>query len=54
MQQTGLWCHDIPNVSIPAKPTKNDAERALMMLRRFFRTFPFADAERRRDPDPGC
>src|SRR5262245_17449367 len=23
---TGLWCHDIPNITIPAKPTENNAK----------------------------
>jgi hypothetical protein len=49
--QSGLWCHDIPDVTAPAKPTKNDAERALRKLRGLFRTFPFADAARLCDPD---
>jgi hypothetical protein len=49
--RTGLWCHDIPDVAIPTKPTKSDAERALRKLRGFFRTFPFADAARLYDPD---
>jgi putative DNA primase/helicase len=51
--RTGLWCHNIPDVAIPAKPTKSDAERALRKLRGFFRTFPFADAARLYDPDLG-
>jgi hypothetical protein len=51
--RTGLWCRDIPDVAIPTKPTKGDAERALSKLRGFFRTFPFADATRLRDPDLG-
>jgi len=49
--ETGLWCHDIPDVMVPDKPTKSDAERALRRLRQFFRTFPFADAARLHDPD---
>jgi hypothetical protein len=49
--RTGLWCHNIPDVAIPAKPTRSDAERALRKLRGFFRTFPFADAARLYDPD---
>jgi hypothetical protein len=46
-----LWCYNIPDITVPAKPTKNDAEQALIELRTFFRTFPFADAERLRDRD---
>jgi putative DNA primase/helicase len=49
--RTGLWCHDIPDVAVPTKPTRNDAERALRKLRGLFRTFPFADATRLCDPD---
>jgi hypothetical protein len=49
--RTGLWCHDIPDVIVPDKPTRQDAERALRLLRQFFRTFPFADAARLDDPD---
>lgn len=51
--RTGLWCHDIPKITIPAKPTDDQAERALRQLREFFRTFPFADAARLYDPDLG-
>src|SRR5262249_16446577 len=49
--QSGLWCHAIPNITIPAEPTNNDAESALKKLRGLFRTFPFADAARLSDPD---
>ena len=51
--RTGLWCHNIPDVAVPTKPTRGDAERALSKLRGFFRTFPFADTARRHDPDLG-
>ena len=51
--RSGLWCHNIPNITVPANPTKSDAERALRKLRQFFRTFPFADAMRLTDPDLG-
>jgi hypothetical protein len=49
--RSALWCHNIPNITVPAKPTENDAKRALTRLRQFFRTFPFADAARLCDPD---
>ena len=49
--RSALWCHNIPNVNVPAEPTEGDAARALTRLRQFFRTFPFADAARRYDPD---
>jgi putative DNA primase/helicase len=51
--RSGLWCHDIPDVAVPTKPTQNDAERALRRLRGFFHTFPFADATRLYDSDLG-
>jgi hypothetical protein len=40
-----LWCHSIPGVQILEKPTKDDAQAALLVLRRAFATFPFGDAE---------
>jgi hypothetical protein len=49
--RSGLWCHNIPDIAVPANPTKSDAERALRKLRQFFRTFPFADAVRLNAPD---
>jgi hypothetical protein len=44
---TGLWCENIPDVAsmVPLRPTKADAEAALALVRGFFRTFCFADAE---------
>jgi hypothetical protein len=51
--QSGLWCHGLPHITIPAEPAKDDAERALRKLRGRFRTFPFADAARLSDPDLG-
>lgn len=51
--RTGLFCHNIPDITIAAEPTKSDARSALLFLRTFFRTFPFADAVRRYDPDLG-
>jgi putative DNA primase/helicase len=44
--ETGLWCHNIPQLSIPARPTEADARAALQRLRNFFATFPFADGVR--------
>ena len=43
-QTTALYLHNIPKLSVLAKPTKEDAERALLTLRRTFATFPFADS----------
>jgi hypothetical protein len=50
---TGLWCASVPDLQIPDHPTRADAESALWLLRETFRTFPFADAERRIDPNLG-
>jgi hypothetical protein len=44
-----LWCYNIPDITVPIKPTTDDAKQALRVLREFFRTFPFADAARLRD-----
>jgi putative DNA primase/helicase len=51
--QSGLWCHGIPNITVPAEPSMSDAECALRKLRQTFRTFPFADAARVDDHDLG-
>ena len=50
-QGTGLWCAGIPDLQVPERPTRDDAMAALWRLRETFRTFPFADAARRHDPD---
>jgi len=44
---TGLWCENIPDVAelVPPKPKKADAEAAFRLVRDFFKTFCFADAE---------
>jgi hypothetical protein len=39
------WCHTVPVVLVPDRPTKDDAGRALLLLRQAFWTFPFADAD---------
>ena len=49
--ETGLWCRNIPALNIPERPTEADARAALLRLRRFFRTFPFADGTRILDDD---
>jgi hypothetical protein len=43
---TNMWCENMPDVAglVPAKPTKDDAARALQLIRSVFRTFCFADA----------
>jgi hypothetical protein len=47
--ETGLWCANVPPVDIPPQPTIGEARAALELLRRVFRTFPFADADRQRE-----
>jgi RepB DNA-primase from phage plasmid len=43
-EDTGLWCHDVPDVSVPDRPTREDAQKALLTLRQAFSTFPYGDA----------
>jgi putative DNA primase/helicase len=43
---TGLWCHNIPDLEIPEHPTEAQAREALRYLREFFQTFPYADGAR--------
>ena len=50
-RETGLWCHNIPDLNIPERPTEADARAALHRVRRFFRTFPFADGARLPDAE---
>jgi putative DNA primase/helicase len=46
---TGVYCHGIPEITVPERPTREQAETALQTIRDTFRTFPFADAARRYD-----
>jgi hypothetical protein len=46
---TGQWCSNVPDIKIEDKPTREDAENALRVLRDAFKTFPFADAVRKWD-----
>jgi putative DNA primase/helicase len=52
-EETGLWCHDVPDIVVPERPTKEEAQRALLVLRQAFQTFPFGDAVRFRDESLG-
>jgi hypothetical protein len=45
--RTKLWCANPPALDLPVRPDEEDAIKALDLLRREFRTFPFADAVRR-------
>jgi hypothetical protein len=52
-RDAGLYCCNIPDLSLPNRPTKQQAETALAALRHAFRTFPFADATRSFDSGLG-
>jgi hypothetical protein len=43
---TGLWCHNVPDLMVPEKPSVTDARTALHSLRKFFQTLPYADSAR--------
>jgi hypothetical protein len=51
--RSGLWCCKVPRLSVPKRPRRQDATRALRLLREAFKTFPFADAVRKYDPGLG-
>jgi hypothetical protein len=44
---SGMWCENVPDLTglVPERPTKEDAARALRLLRDTVKTFCFADAE---------
>jgi hypothetical protein len=46
---TQLWCCAVPPLRILEYPSRTEADAALELLRRAFRTFPFADARRCHD-----
>jgi hypothetical protein len=52
-RETGLWCHSIPAIKIPERPTQDEARAALRIQRKFFQTFPYADGTRIVDPQLG-
>ena len=45
-EPTGLWCQKVPDVAgmVPERSTKEEAAKSLLVIRRLFRTFCFADA----------
>ncbi len=47
-----LWCSNIPKLAPPTRPSRAEAEAALLLLREAFKTFPFSDAVRRPDDAP--
>jgi len=52
-RHAGLYCCNIPELVLPERPNKEQAQGALATLRRTFRTFPFADATRMFDDELG-
>ena len=48
--ESRMWCAAMPDVSVPAQPTRNDAERALLLIRRKVATFAFGDSQRIQRP----
>jgi hypothetical protein len=50
---TGMWLEDVPDMTslVPERPTEEEARSALLVLRRMFKTFCFADAETIQDPN---
>ena len=45
-ESTGLWCENVPDIAhlVPEHPTLEEAKASLLVIRRVFRTFCFADA----------
>jgi hypothetical protein len=37
-----MWCEPVPDLRVPIRPTRSQADAALLLLRTAFRTFPFA------------
>jgi hypothetical protein len=52
---SGMWCENVPDLTgrVPERPTCEDAEAALHLIRETFKTFCFADAEPIDDPSLG-
>jgi len=42
---TGVYMYNVPKITVPDQPSREDANRALATLRHPFRTFAFADRE---------
>ena len=49
---SGMWCEDVPDLTglVHERPTREDAEAALRLIRETFKTFCFSDAETLDDP----
>ena len=41
-QSRAMWCEPVPDLTVPIRPTRGEADAALFLLRNAFRTFPFA------------
>jgi hypothetical protein len=41
-RERAMWCEPVPNLTVPDRPARSEAETALLLLRSTFRTFPFA------------
>jgi hypothetical protein len=50
---TGVYCHGVPHITVPERPTRAEAHAALSIIRDAFKTFPFADAARHLDKSLG-
>jgi hypothetical protein len=53
-EASALWCYQVPALDLPARPSRDDANRSLLLLRNTFRTFPFADSQRHLDRELGA
>ena len=52
---SGMWCENVPDMTelVPGRPTRDDAAKALQVIRETFKTFPFTDAAKIDNPDTG-
>lgn len=53
---SGMWCENDADLAskVPERPTRADADAALLRIRERFRTFPFADAQTVAPDDPAA
>ncbi|MGC1348062.1 MAG: hypothetical protein WA863_18645 [Methyloceanibacter sp.] len=51
--ESGMWCENMPDLAgvVSERPTKKEAEDALLLIRETFKTFCYADAEIFNDAD---
>jgi hypothetical protein len=43
-RSSAMWCEAVPDLPVPVRPTRAKAKAALLLLRRAFRSFPFAES----------